>query len=222
MTFKSTKRLTLGSCAFRQPNAAFNRKDAGSNSKRCSFMHGYRLSAKFWFGCSSLDDKNWVQDFGGFGPIKDLFKYQFDHTTCLAASDPLLPEFQKIHDLGGLDLRIMPSGTGIERIAEWCFHQMNEFVTTQSAGRVWVEKIEVFEHEDNSAIYEPISSSNQPEQTNTTLLCEPVVAAQAPVAPAVTMPEPIQTPPHQSTAAHVGPRTTTGNYRGLFSGTNWG
>jgi len=217
MTFKSTKRLVLGSCAFRQPNAAFNRKDAGSNSKRCSFMHGYRLSAKFWFGCSSLDDKNWVQDFGGFNPIKDLFKYQFDHTTCLAASDPLLAEFQKIHDLGGLDLRIMPSGTGIERIAEWCFHQMNEFVTTQSAGRVWVEKIEVFEHEDNSAIYEPTN-----QQVDTVPLNLPVIAAQEIVAPVVTMPAPIQTPPQQSTAAHVGPRTTTGNYSGLFSGTNWG
>ena len=220
MTFKSTKRLTLGSCAFRQPNAAFNRKHAGNNSRRCSFIHGYRLSAKFWFGCSSLDDKNWVQDFGGFGPVKDLFKHQFDHTTCLAANDPLLPEFQKIHDLGGLDLRIMPTGTGIERIAEWCFHQMNDFVLPESEGRVWVEKVEVFEHEDNSAIYEPIKPTN--DQINSVVLDHPIITAQETVAPTVTMTESIQTPPQVSTAAHVGPRTTTGNYSGLFSGTNWG
>lgn len=152
--FQSTKVLELGSCAFRQPNAAFNRSDAGDNSKRCSFIHGYRLKAKFWFGCFELDDKNWVQDFGAFGPIKETFKHQFDHTTCLSADDPLLPLFQQIHDAGGLDLRVMEKGTGIERIAEYCFDQMQSFVQGQSSGRVWVDRVEVFEHENNSAIYD--------------------------------------------------------------------
>lgn len=153
MKFQSTKQLELGSCAFRQPNAANNRAGAGENSGRCSYIHGYRLKAKFWFGCSALDDKNWVQDFGGFKHIKEIFKNQFDHTTCLSFDDPLLPLFKQLHEAGGVDLRIMENGTGIERIAEFCFNEMQKFVHTQSLGRVWVERVEVFEHEDNSAIY---------------------------------------------------------------------
>lgn len=151
--FKSTKVLELGSCAFRQPNAAYNRQNAGENSKRCSLIHGYRLIAKFWFSCTYLDDKNWVQDFGGFGPIKEKFKHQFDHTTCLSADDPLLYKFKELHNLGGLELRVMENGTGIERIAEWCFNEMNAFVSSTSNGRVSVDQVEVFEHEGNSAIY---------------------------------------------------------------------
>ena len=167
MNYKSTKILNLGSCAFRQPNAAYNRQDAGNNSQRCSKLHGYRLKAKFWFGCSELDDKNWVQDFGGFGPIKELFANQFDHTTCLSYDDPLLPLFKELDSKGGLDLRIMPEGTGIEKIAKFCYDNMQNFVNGQSNGRVWVEKVEVFEHEDNSALYIPTVTKEDIESVST-------------------------------------------------------
>ena len=221
MSYKSTKMINLGSCAFRQPNAALNRQDAGKNSSRCSKIHGYRLKAKFWFGCSELDDKNWVQDFGGFGPIKELFEYQFDHTTCLDVNDPLLPLFQEIEKQGGLDLRIMPSGTGIERIAKFCYDNMQEFVHKQSNGRVWVEQVEVFEHEDNSAIYTPVEDTAISDKSP---VCssEPVEVIQ----PAEITTEPQSTPvpmPQVQVGgpARVGASVSQG-MGNLFSGTSWG
>jgi 6-pyruvoyl-tetrahydropterin synthase len=207
MTYKSTKLLTLGSCAFRQPNAAIGRQDAGKNSSRCSKIHGYRLKAKFWFGCSELDDRNWVQDFGGFGPIKELFEHQFDHTTCLDAKDPLLPLFQEIEKQGGLDLRIMPDGTGIEKIAKFCFDNMQDFVHKQSNGRVWVEQVECFEHVDNSAIYTPSKASTELE---------------TPVAPQETITVNYSPPsPPAKLGANVGSNVTPGKGN-WFSGTTWG
>jgi len=209
MNYKSTKLLTLGSCAFRQPNAAFNRQNAGKNSSRCSKIHGYRLKAKFWFGCLELDDKNWVQDFGGFGPIKELFEHQFDHTTCLDANDPLLPLFQEIEKQGGLDLRIMTDGTGIEKIAKFCFDSMQDFVQKQSNGRVWVEKVEVFEHEDNSAIYTP-----EPSKTGITL--------ETPLLPQETITvNYTQSEAQVKLGANVGSNVSQG-MGNLFSGTSWG
>lgn len=210
MNFYSTKRLELGSCAFRQPNAANNRPGAGDNSKRCSFIHGYKLTAKFWFGCSELDDKNWVQDFGGFKPIKDLFKYQFDHTTCLSFDDPLLHMFKQLHDAGGVDLRIMEKGTGIERIAEFCYEKMQSYIHEQSSGRVWVEKVEVFEHENNSAVYAPERFAATVAET--TPVVEQVAAVE--VTPLPSAPE------HNSRAARVGGNVSSGKGN-WFQGTSW-
>jgi hypothetical protein len=47
----------------------------------------------------------------------------------------------------------MPNGTGIERIAEFCFKAANDFIKESTDGRCWVDRVEVFEHENNSAIY---------------------------------------------------------------------
>ena len=215
--YSSTKVIELGSCAFRQWRAMHS---------HCRFIHGYKLTAKFWFGGSALDEKNWICDFGGLKNLKSTLQSMFDHTLCVAADDPHLEDFKLLHEKGVVDLRIMDKGVGIERVAEFCYHAATAAITLKYGDRVWVEKIEVFEHEDNSAIYEPT------KQSDIAPLNHPIITAQEIVAPAVTMHEPIQTPPqvstaahvglHQSTAAHVGPRTTTGNYSGLFSGTNWG
>lgn len=215
--FKSTKILELGSCAFRQPNAAFNRPNAGDNACRCSKLHGYKLIAKFWFACERLDDKNWVADFGGFGPIKEQFKHQFDHTTCLSFDDPLLEEFKKIEALGGLDLRIMPKGTGIERIAEWCFEMMNNFIVRETDGRVWLESVEVFEHENNSAIFTKPQDAVlyvPPQYTE--------VSLPTSITPLVKIGESVDVPAAQiRTPAPVGRRSTSG-MGDLFEGTMFG
>lgn len=150
--FTSTKVIELGSCAFRQPNAAFNRSGAGENSKRCSFLHGYKLEAKFWFECTHLDDKNWVVDFGGLGELKKKLQHQFDHTLTIDKNDSLLPLFRQLHEQGGCDLRIM-DGVGIEKVAEWCFNVANEHIKESSNNRCWVSKIEVWEHDKNSVIF---------------------------------------------------------------------
>ena len=171
--FQSTKVIELGSCAFRQPNAI---------DTRCSLLHGYKLTAKFWFDCNELDNKNWVVNFGGLKELKARLQEQFDHTTCLAADDPLLPLFKQLHDAGGCDLRIMSNGVGIERTAEFCYTLADKMIREQTNNRCWVSKVEVFEHEANSAIYAPVipfnkeadfiqTVNNQPE-----LVAEPIPA----------------------------------------------
>ncbi len=162
MKFQSTKVLELGSCAFRQPKA---------NHSHCRFLHGYRLTAKFWFSASELDENNWVVDFGGLKGLKEKLKNQFDHTTCVAADDPALPVFKELENAGACDLRVMSNGTGVERIAEWCYDTADFFIKAATNDRCWVEKVEVFEHEDNSAVFTRIVTQtmrfdNKPEDVD--------------------------------------------------------
>ena len=142
MSYISTKLIELGSCAFRQWRAT---------DTHCCKIHGYQLKAKFWFK-GELDDRNWVVNFGGLKELKSKLQNQFDHKTCIAADDPLLHMFQELDKAGGCDLRVMPA-VGIEKTAEYCFKVANEFVQNMTDGRCKVIKVEVWEHELNSAIY---------------------------------------------------------------------
>lgn len=142
MPYISTKLIELGSCAFRQWRAT---------DTHCCKVHGYQLKAKFWFE-GELDDRNWVVNFGGLKDLKAVLQKQFDHTLCVAQDDPLLHVFKQLHDLGGCDLRVMP-GVGIELTAEFCYHAANNYVSQLTNNRCKVIKVEVWEHEANSAIY---------------------------------------------------------------------
>ncbi|MEI6271458.1 MAG: 6-carboxytetrahydropterin synthase [Chloroflexota bacterium] len=156
--YQSTKILELGSCAFRQPNAAYVKQILGDGSiggsRKCSLLHGYQLMAKFWFSADALDECNWIIDFGNLKELKTILQNQFDHTVVLCENDPIIPLMKEIASMGGCNLRIM-AGVGIEKTAEWCYHAAQEVVTKQSNGRCWVSKVEVWEHELNSAIYIP-------------------------------------------------------------------
>ena len=143
--YTSTKIIELGSCAFRQWKA---------DGTHCRFLHGYRLMAKFWFECSELDHRNWGVNFGGLKELKQILQKQFDHTLCISADDPLLAIFKMLDGQGGCELRIM-DGVGIEKTAEWCFNAAQLFLESneETSKRCWVSKVEVWEHEQNSAIY---------------------------------------------------------------------
>jgi len=138
----STKVIELGSCCFRQPNA----------SSHCRYLHGYRLTAKVWFKCHGLDENNWVVDFGGLKELKHLFQNHFDHTTIIAKNDPFVSVFLELCEKGVCNLRIM-EGVGIEKFAEWCYNTANAYIRQITNERCWVEKVEVWEHEKNSAMY---------------------------------------------------------------------
>lgn len=138
----STKVIELGSCAFRQPQA----------TSHCRFIHGYQLKAKFWFEAEHLDENNWVVDFGSLKELKQLLKNQFDHTTCISKYDPHADKFLELEKAGVCDLRIM-DGVGIEKFAEFCFDAANNFVGVITKLRCRCTQVEVFEHQDNSAVY---------------------------------------------------------------------
>ena len=144
MRYVSTKIIPMGSTAFRQWRA----------DSHCKLIHGYRLQCKIWFTANELDKRNWVYDFGGCKAIKKLLEEQFDHTTCVAGDDPELETFKLLSEKNMINLRVMEDGVGIEKTAEWVFDKVNNYVRTTTKDRVQIIKVEVWEHEGNSAIYE--------------------------------------------------------------------
>src|SRR5210317_1365316 len=95
------------SCCFRQWRATHS---------HCSLLHGYSIGIKLIFSSKTLDDRNWVMDFGGLKAFKDWAEYMFDHTLIVAEDDPLLKTFEELDqiaggysDLGVCDLRVVPA-----------------------------------------------------------------------------------------------------------------
>jgi len=142
--YVSTKVIPLGSCAFRQPYA----------ESHCKFIHGYRLQAKFWFEANTLDKNNWVVDFGGLKKLKTILEDYFDHKTVVWENDPELATFKMLAEKGMIELVTLKDGVGIERFAELCHKLANDYVDDLTSSRCWCSKVEVWEHPDNSAIYE--------------------------------------------------------------------
>ena len=142
--FYSTKVIPLGSCAFRQPRA----------DSHCKFLHGYRLQAKFHFACNELDHKNWVVDFGGLKNLKKDLENIFDHKTVIWSQDPEIETFRMLEKKGIIELVELEQGVGIERFAELCYNMADMHVRAMTDNRCWREKVEVWEHEQNSAIYQ--------------------------------------------------------------------
>lgn len=129
---------------FRQPNAIHS---------HCSLLHGYALSFSFKFGCHSLDDKNWVMDFGGLKELKQWLEKHFDHTLVADRNDPKLQEILDL-ETSGLARVIVLDGVGCEKFAEHAFHFANHLVQEKTNKRVFCVSCEVSEHGANSAIYE--------------------------------------------------------------------
>lgn len=221
MGYQSTKIIELGSCAFRQWKA---------DHSHCKFIHGYRLIAKFWFSAKELDNKNWVVDFGDLDDLKKVLQNQFDHTLCVAQDDPLLKQFEALHEARGCDLRIMPA-VGIEKTAEWCFVVADAHIKDRTDNRCCVEKVEVWEHEKNSAIYtvqkseyckdKPKHSADQFEFDFKKTDTEVQPLESAPIANTVAAPAPEIQKTVNDTGAVVGNKITTG-WGNPFGGTSWG
>ena len=143
------------SCCFRQWR---------STHSHCSLLHGYSIGIKLIFESETLDDRNWVMDFGGLKAFKEWSEYMFDHTLVIAQDDPHLDMFQKmaslgLQDKGGVcDLRIVPA-VGCEMFAKMAYDKMTELLASGNMRypvnpNVRVKSVEVFEHDANSAIYE--------------------------------------------------------------------
>ena len=125
MKYQSTK--TFGndrglSCAFRQPNATHS---------HCSLIHGYSLGFKFVFEADTLDDKNWVYDFGNTKWMKAFLEENFDHTIAVDKQDPNLDDFKELEKLGIAKIVEM-DGVGCEKFAEHVFRHVAQKVAIES------------------------------------------------------------------------------------------
>ena len=150
--YQSTKVFDGFSCVFRQWKA---------EGTHCKYVHGYGVSFKVWFE-GELDQKNWVWDFGGMkrakGTIdgmnpKAWMDYMFDHTMIVAEDDPFLESFKLMDRAGAAQIRILPA-VGAEKFAEYVFNKLQEFIHTETEGRVRIARVDFMEHGRNSAIYE--------------------------------------------------------------------
>ena len=131
------------SCAFRQWRA----------ESHCRFLHGYPLSFRFLFGSNELDVRNWVVDFGSLKSLKGMLERTFDHKTIVAADDPQMKWFVTAHELGIIDLVVLPAG-GCEKFAEFAYGAADVWLRDNGYWpRVKLIEVEVREHGANSAIY---------------------------------------------------------------------
>jgi len=135
------------SCCFRQWR---------SRHSHCSTLHGYSIGIKLIFESETLDDRNWVMDFGGLKAFKEWSEYMFDHTLVIAEDDPHLDFFQRMANLGDpptsgigsvptgaphergavCDLRIVPA-VGCEKFSELAFMTMKDILETFQRGESW-------------------------------------------------------------------------------------
>jgi len=143
--YRSTK--TYGndrglSCCFRQWRA----------DSHCNLIHGYSLGFRFTFEAATLDERNWVYDFGDCKWIKKYLDEIFDHTLAIDEEDPELNTFKWLHGKGLANLFTF-KGVGCEKFAEHVYNYVSPKVYTDTKGRVSVYSVEVFEHGANSAIY---------------------------------------------------------------------
>lgn len=151
MKYQSTKLFDGYSTCFRQWKA---------DGTHCKFLHGYAVSFRVWFE-GQLDERNWVFDFGGMKRAKntiqgkspkDFFAWLLDHTTIIADNDPYLDLFKQMDKDGIIQLRILPA-VGCEKFAEYLYNVINEFLYKETEDRVRAVRVEVYEHERNSAAY---------------------------------------------------------------------
>jgi 6-pyruvoyltetrahydropterin/6-carboxytetrahydropterin synthase len=149
--FQSSKVFDGFSTVFRQWRA---------ETTHCRFVHGYGVSFKVYFE-GDLDERNWVWDFGGMKRAKtqidgmspkEWMDYMFDHTLIVAEDDPFKEAFLEMDRAGAAQVRVIPA-TGAEKFAEFIFNKINEFVQTETEGRVRVTKVKFAEHGKNAAYY---------------------------------------------------------------------
>ena len=146
MSYQSTKIFDNFSVAIRQHKAQHS---------HCQLLHGYAFKIKVWFTADSLDEMNWIVDFGIFSRngLKKWLNEMFDHTLIIEKDDPQLETFTFLQELKLCKLVVVDS-IGAESMAKLVFDKFTSRFAVTEGGRVVVTKVEVFENDKNSGIYE--------------------------------------------------------------------
>lgn len=131
----------------------------------CQLLHGYAFKIKVWFGSNEenidqqLDDMNWIVDYGGFkaapkgNGLRPWLDHMFDHTTLIEKDDPNLDIFVQLEQMGVCKLIVMDK-MGAESVAKLVYDKFNDVLSKTDAGRCKVVRVECFENDNNSSIYE--------------------------------------------------------------------
>lgn len=142
------------SCTFRQWRA---------DHSHCKYIHGYPLAFELTFECESLDDRNWVLDFGSLKPLKAWLQNNFDHKMLVANDDPQIDLFTTM--ASGPDAIadvIYIDHVGCEMFAKMTYEQADVLLEQMGMKpRVWLRQVKVSEHGGNSAVYSPSNSGQE-------------------------------------------------------------
>jgi 6-pyruvoyltetrahydropterin/6-carboxytetrahydropterin synthase len=154
--YLSTKLFDNYSVAIRQWKAQHS---------HCQLLHGYALKFKVWFASNEpdvdkqLDDMNWIVDYGGFkapplgNGLKEWMDHMWDHTTLIQKDDPYADIFEQLEQMGIAKVHFLDK-MGAESCAKLVFDKFNERLSKIDAGRCKVIKVECFENDKNSSIFE--------------------------------------------------------------------
>jgi 6-pyruvoyltetrahydropterin/6-carboxytetrahydropterin synthase len=121
----------------------------------CRHLHGYALAFTFTFEADSLDDTNWVMDFGNMKPVKEWLVDTFDHRLMLANDDPLSVAMLDLASAGACVIRFVKN-TGCEAFAEMAGAFCQTYLRECGAWpRVRLASVWCSEHEGNGAGWSP-------------------------------------------------------------------
>lgn len=153
--YKSTKKFGPISTSHRNWKAEFN---PNRDSRKCALCHGYSRYLQLTFD-GDLDERAWVYDFGDLRFVKQWLDENWDHRTLISANDPKLDKLREMQECGLIALTVIPDqddwGPGIEGSCKWVYDQINPVIQEKTQGRVSISKVEIWEHENNSAVYIP-------------------------------------------------------------------
>ena len=146
--YQSTKIFDGYSTAIRQWKAQHS---------HCQLLHGYSFYFHVTFepmDLMTLDEMNWVVDFGCFkrNGLKDWMNEMFDHTLLVEKDDPMKGYFEmmqaekiaKVHFLDKM---------GCENLARLVLEKFQKTFDSTDPGRIKVARVECFEHSKNSGVY---------------------------------------------------------------------
>ena len=154
--YLSTKLFDNYSVAIRQWKAQHS---------HCQLLHGYALKFKVWFASNEpleenqLDDMNWIVDYGGFkappqgNGLKAWMDHMWDHTLLIQKDDPYADIFEQLGQMGLAKVHLLDK-MGAESCAKLVYDKFNEVLAKTDAGRCKCIKVECFENDKNSSIYE--------------------------------------------------------------------
>lgn len=164
MAYTSTKTFDCISTAHRNWRA---RNNPSRDSRKCAYIHGYTKTFTFVFGCSELDDYQWVQDYGTSSSnpdkprtmtlIKQFIQDDLDHGVTTDSHDPMLLKLKEMHDLELIKLIVIPVENGqsgsVEGLCRYLFNRFDPLLQEETGGRCWIQSITVSEHHKNSSTY---------------------------------------------------------------------
>lgn len=131
------------SCCFRQWRA----------DSHCRFFHGYSIEVSTLFAATTLDERNWVVDYGSLKSFKGWLEGMFDHKMLVAEDDPELEFIKTLEARGLAQIRILPQ-VGMEAVSYYIYQYADGWLTDNGyAPRCHLQQIEVREHAANFSRY---------------------------------------------------------------------